>query len=231
MIEGYASILNSAARVKALIKTTGMGDKKMVRILVMALLLISAQASALSITWVPLATAEKHGTLSDINGNSVLEYRNAGRGGLDWQVTGTGPTGGLGIRELWLFDNSAAGIPGTSEATTAFSVISNSVGFVMAGDHNDGFAQFFVDNIDVGTFDMYQTGDRVLMVSGLDLIAHSLRVVQLGQHNPSSTKGDVAIFGGAAFILPIATIPEPETYMMLLVGLGLLGFSVRYRRR
>jgi len=100
----------------------------------------------------------------------------------------------------------------------------------MAGDHNDGFAQFFVDNIDVGTHDMYRTGNRILVVTELDSIAHSLRIVQLGQHNPNSTKGDVAIFGGAAFDTPIAAVPELETYVMLLAGLSLLGFVARYRK-
>lgn len=201
----------------------------MTRILVVTLLLISSHASALSIQWISLGAATSQGNPIEINGNPVIEFRNAGRGGIDWDVSGIGPRGGLGARELWLFDNSAAGIPGTSEATTVFSVISNSVGFIMAGDHNDGFAQFFVDNIDVGTFDMYQTGDGILVVTELDSIAHSLRIVQLGQHNPNSTKGDVAIFGGAAFNTP--AIPELETYAMLLAGLGLLGFVVRCRKK
>ncbi len=203
----------------------------MTRILVVTLLLISSHASALSTQWIPLGAATRQGNPIDINGNPVIEYRNAGRGGIDWDVTGAGPRGGLGVRELWLFDNSAAGIPGTSEATTQFSVISNSVGFIMAGDHNDGFAQFFVDNIDVGTYDMYRTGNRILVVTELDSMEHSLRIVQLGQHNPNSTKGDVAIFGGAAFNTPIAAIPEVESYAMFLAGLGLLGFVARYRKR
>lgn len=201
----------------------------MTRILVVTLLLISSHASALSTQWISLGAATRQGNPIEINGNSVIEFRNAGRGGIDWDVSGIGPRGGLGVRELWLFDNSAAGILGTSEATTVFSVISNSVGFIMAGDHNDGFAQFFVDNIDVGTYDMYRTGNRILVVTELDSVAHSLRIVQLGRHNPNSTKGDVAIFGGAAFNTP--AIPEPEAYAMFLAGLGLIGFVARYRKK
>ncbi|PSJ18862.1 PEP-CTERM sorting domain-containing protein [Nitrosomonas supralitoralis] len=203
----------------------------MIRILLIMLMLISSHASALTIEWIPLDTAERSGDPLNINGNTVLEYKNAGRGGVDWDTSGDGPRGGLDIRELWLFDNSAAGILGTSEATTTFSVVSNSIGFVMAGDHNDGFARFIVDNIDVGTYDMYRTGNRVLVVTGLDTIAHSLRVVQLGLHNPNSTKGDVAIFGGAAFDTLAAAIPEPETYAMLLAGLGLLSFVASQRKQ
>lgn len=203
----------------------------MARLLVIVLFFISPNALAFSIEWLPLVTTERNGNPLSIQGNPVLEYKNAGRGGIDWVVTGDGPTGGRGIRELWLFDDSAAGIPGTSQATTTFSVISNAVGFVMAGDHNDGFAQFFVDGIDVGTFDMYRGGNRILAVTGLDFMAHTLKIVQLGEHNPNSTKGDVAIFGGAAFNTPIAAIPEPQTYAMLLVGLILLASMVRYKKQ
>lgn len=203
----------------------------MIRILVITLLLVSSHASAFAIEWIPLETPERSGNPLSISGNAVLEYKNAGRGGIDWETTGDGPRGGLGLRELWLFDNSAAGIPGTSQATTTFSVASNSIGFTMAGDHNDGFAQFFVDGIDVGTYDMYHTGNRILVVTGLDSIAHSLKVLQLGLHNPHSTKGDVAIFGGAAFNTIAAAIPEPGTYAMLLAGLGLLSFVTRYRKQ
>lgn len=203
----------------------------MARILVIALLFISSNVSAFSIEWLPLVTTEKNGNPLSIQDNPVLEYRNAGKGGIDWVVTGDGPIGGRGIRELWLFDDSAAGILGTSQATTSFSVASNAVGFVMAGDHNDGFAQFFVDNIDVGTFDMYRGGNRILAVTGLDFMAHTLTIVQLGEHNPNSTKGDVAIFGGAAFNTPIAAIPEPQTYAMLLAGLILLVSMARYQKQ
>ncbi len=203
----------------------------MAQLLGIALLLISFQVSALAIEWIPLETPENNGNISSIDGNPVLDYNNAGRGGIDWQVSGIGPTGGLGLRELWLYDDSAAGIPGTSVATTLFSVISNSVGFVMAGDHNDGLAQFFVDDINVGTYDLFQSGHRVLVVSGLTSIAHSLRIVQLGQHNPNSAKGDVAIIGGAAFNVPIVAVPEPEAYLMVLAGLGVIGLQIRSRRR
>lgn len=203
----------------------------MAQLLAIALLLISFQVSALAIEWIPLETPENNGNISSIDGNPVLDYNNAGRGGIDWHVSGIGPTGGLGLRELWLYDDSAAGIPGTSVATTLFSVISNSVGFVMAGDHNDGLAQFFVDDINVGTYDLFQTGHRVLVISGLTSIAHSLRIVQLGQHNPNSAKGDVAIIGGAAFNVPIVAVPEPEAYLMVLAGLGVIGLQIRSRRR
>lgn len=32
-------------------------------------------------------------------------------------------------------------------------------------------------------------------------------------------------------VTPVAPVPEPETYAMLLSGLGLLGFAARRKRR
>lgn len=70
----------------------------MTRILVVTLLLISSHASALSTQWISLGAATRQGNPIEINGNSVIEFRNAGRGGIDWDVSGIGPRGGLGAR-------------------------------------------------------------------------------------------------------------------------------------
>ncbi len=185
------------------------------------LLLASTSVSALSMQWTALpATSTKQGNPGSILNNPVFEFKNAGKGGLDWIATGKGPRGGSGKQELWLFDNSKAGIPGTSEAATTFSVTSNSVAFIMNGDHNDGYAQFFVDDVSVGIFDLYHRGRSILAVTGLDLIIHSLKIVQLGYHNPASTKADVAIFGGAAFNEKgnVTEITEPPVATLFLMG-------------
>lgn len=189
---------------------------------VLLLSLASTSVSALSIQWIALPeTATQQGNPGLILGNPVLEFRNAGEGGIDWTATGIGPRGSYGDQELWLLDDSKAGILGTSEATTKFLVTSNSVAFIMNGDHNDGYAQFFVDDTDVGIFDLYHRGRSILAITGLDFVRHSLKVVQLGYHNPASTKADVAIFGGAAFNIPadIAEIIEPPVATLFLIGL------------
>lgn len=191
----------------------------MIRILLLAILLISAHVSAASIQWMPLGATTLEGRPAAIEGLPIIEYRNAGIGGIDWIVTGSGPRGGAGVQELWLLDNSAGGVPGTSKAETTFSVISNSVSFFIKGDHNDGFAQFFVDGVDVGTFDLHQIGRSSLVVTGLNSIAHSLSIVQLGEHNPLSGKGDVAIIGGAAFnTASISVISEPSILSLFFIS-------------
>jgi hypothetical protein len=36
---------------------------------------------------------------------------------------------------------------------------------------------------------------------------------------------------GLSYITTISVVPEPETYAMFLVGLGLMGFMARYKNR
>lgn len=94
------------------------------------------------------------------------------------------------------------------------------VAFIMKGDHNDGYAQFFVDDTEVGVFDLYHLERAILAVTGLELVMHSLKVMQFGYHNPASTKADVAIFGGAAFNVVTSTteIIEPPVWVLFLTG-------------
>jgi len=87
------------------------------------------------------------------------------------------------------------------------------------------------DGSDRDTYGMYQTGNKILLTAGADSLAHSLRMVQFDPHNPNSVQGDVAIFGGAAFNTLAAAIPEPETYAMLLAGLGLLSLVACQKKR
>ncbi len=189
--------------------------------LLLAWLLTGTPVSALSIQWLSMPdAATRQGNPEWIFGSPVLNFKNAGKDGIDWVATGVGPRGGYGKQELWLLDDSKAGILGTSEATTTFSVISNSVVFILNGDHNDGYAQFYVDDADIGIFDLYHRGRTILAVTGLELVMHSLRIVQLGYHNPASTKADVAIFGGAAFNVATSNteIIEPPILLLFLTG-------------
>jgi len=188
--------------------------------------------SAITIQWIPLGATNTEGNPSTIDGNPIIEYRNAGDGGIDWTATGGGKRGGMGVRELWLFDDSASGVIGTSTAETTFSVVSNSVSFIMNGDHNDGWARFFVDGIDVGAFDLYEKGLQNLVVSGLDSIVHTLTIKQLGRHNDKATKGDVTILGGAAFdVLETPTqIPEPSILSLFFISFVYF-FGRVYRER
>ena len=56
----------------------------------------------------------------------------------------------------------------------------------------------------------------------------ALDFVPLG--NTSTSTPTVAVFFDGLSVTPVAAIPEPETYAMLLAGLGLLGFAARRRK-
>jgi hypothetical protein len=52
-----------------------------------------------------------------------------------------------------------------------------------------------------------------------------------GTFNEGGTDYGSGGYGGDQnYTVPVAAIPEPETYAMLLVGLGLLGFTARHRK-
>ncbi len=129
--------------------------------------------------------------LTTVAGYTVVEYRNAGEGGLEWALAGEGRDGGNGPSQLWLYD-------APRRAFTALTAPSEAVAFMTAGDHNDGFATFLVDGVEVGTFDMHRRGEQTLVVEGLDRAAHHLEVRAEGRKSPRSQAAHVAVYGGAA---------------------------------
>lgn len=183
------------------------------------LALYSFTAAAVSIQWVP----ESGDALTTVGGHPILEYNDTfydpttGSTG-DWTVGGTGSYSGSAT-QLWLLTGTGL------NASTTFTVPSTGVSFMMDGDHNDGFADFFVDGSAVATnVDLYFLGWQSLVVTGLSLAPHTLQVVLLNIANPASLATHVAIFGGAA-------IPEPGTIALLGAGLAGLGFGRRHNRR
>jgi len=127
-------------------------------------------------------------------GNFVTrQFKNAGRGGKDWTIFGRGSNGGEGSNQLWLFDSPSRAIVNFTEKSTA-------IAFMMRGDHNDGFARFIVDGKSVGIFDLFQLGNKTLVVSGLPFGYHTIQVVHFGKQNDRSSDDNVALYGGAALV-------------------------------
>lgn len=179
-----------------------MRTSKMVRVAVTVVLASCASSFGLEYQWVH----ESQDYPSTIGGLDVLEYRNAERGGGEWSIEGTGTTDGESGRHLYLMDPP-------NIAWTAFDVGSTAVSFMMYGDHNDGYAAFFVDGVEVCSQDMHNLGGWSLVVTSLPYASHTISVQQLGTQNPLSDGDDIAIDGGAA------VVPEPAT--LSLVGLGM----------
>lgn len=131
--------------------------------------------------------------LREVAGYRVESYRDAGLGGLDWTVTGDGPSAGWEHHQLWLYDAPL-------EATTDLAVASDAVAFMMDGDRNDGWATFLVDGQEVGSFDMYGRRNQTLVVEGLSLRRHTLTVRVDGIKRPRARAAHVALYGGSALV-------------------------------
>ncbi len=179
-------------------------------------LVVSQSSIAVSIEWVH----QSGDSLTSVGGYDILEYMNAGTGGIDWTLTELGSTGGNGTSQLWLTN-------APTSASVTFTVPSSAVSFMIHGDSNDGFAEFFVDYVLLGSFDLYNLGHQSLVVSDLAYSVHTLSVVQTGERNPSSSGDDVAIYGGAAIS---ASVPEPPVAALWLLGLFNLAWISRHKK-
>jgi hypothetical protein len=139
---------------------------------------------------------------------SIIERRkaiyrkngNITRDTTDWNIMGSNG-GGMSANMLWLYGRNKNSFT-FMEAYTQFTQYSSAVAFVMDGDYNDGFAEFLVDGKTVGTFDLYNLRQRetVLLVCGLQINKHELRVKSTDKKNPNSNGFDVHICGGLALI-------------------------------
>ncbi len=99
-----------------------------------------------------------------------------------------------------------------------------------------GFGQTFGPNVAFSSFQLIDLTDNVVVASApmiFDFTAalqltplntsHDFDLVVMGDLNPGFNSGSYA--GN----LSISPVPEPETYAMLLVGLGLVSFAARRR--
>lgn len=129
--------------------------------------------------------------LKTVDGHTVVEYRNAGAGGIEWTLAGTGQAGGNSASQLWLYT-------APKRATVALSAATEAVAFMMAGDYNDGVATFLVDGVEIDTFDMFHRGERTIIVEGLPRAAHVLEAVAEGRKQARSMSTHIALYGGAA---------------------------------
>lgn len=153
---------------------------------------VATHEEATEVRWVRASGDD----LTEVAGYRVEGYRDAGRGGIDWTLEGSGVASGWGRDQLWLMSSPMA-------ARTTLAVPSEAVAFMMDGDRNDGIATFLVDGVEVGTFDMFGRSMQTLVVEGLPLRQHTLEVRMTGQKHRRSRAPHVALWGGSALVREI----------------------------
>lgn len=192
--------------------------------IILSFLLWAPAASAFTFEWRPLdSTLAATGTFAEGWGNTMPDWdiTEGSRAWDDWLVSGAANKTSYdsNTSKLWLKFGSAS---------TTLTTETDSVVFLMHGDFNDGLGNFYVDNQLIDTHDLYDGGSsglfQAMIVTGLDLGIHTLKVEWSGQKNSLSTGYDLAIIGGGA-IAPSA-VPVPAAIWMLGSGLLVLtGFN------
>jgi hypothetical protein len=128
-------------------------------------------------------------------------------------VTGAG---GSGFNDRFLFTLAN---PGTADSTLTTIVLSgiNNIDFAVGGVLLDDLFPFAV------TLGGSSPDQATLTAVGIGAGPHFIRVT--GTIAPTSGGGS---YGG---VLNIGPIPEPATWAMMIVGMGMVGFGLRMRRR
>ena len=170
----------------------------------------------------PLSFSNTNPQSSDNTGDITGTFFGANAAGISNYV-GFGPSttvygaGGADFRTLAGFlatSGSAANFAYGSLYT--FTTIGNLGGLELAITHDDGVS-------------LYANGIRLagLTAGPTSAITEKVRL-------PDGTKTYTLVYGrenGSPSILNVAAVPEPATWAMMLVGFGMMGAAMRYRRR
>ncbi|MGK5078168.1 FxDxF family PEP-CTERM protein [Janthinobacterium sp. HLX7-2] len=149
-------------------------------------------------------------------------------------------TGGAGVSASYTAWN------GVAQEGNAFAFLQNtasiSQSFVSSGAANYAFAfnlalrpgydqgqavTVSLDGTQLGQYGVTSTGWTSFNLSALNIGAGS-HTLSFAGTNPNNAHDTSAFLDGIS--MNVSAVPEPGTYAMLLVGLGLLGFMVRRRK-
>lgn len=142
------------------------------------------------------------------SGYSAVAYTNS-------DPTGTAAPASTGLYYIDTFANTLAFAPTAFNTPTITTVGALGVDVLLA----NGF-EVFANGTAFGAFNV--NGDTSLVSSLYDINLATGAASYLGEFN-----GTLSALTGSA----IAPIPEPETYALMLAGLGLVGFMAKRRRQ
>jgi PEP-CTERM motif len=198
--------------------------KPVFQALAVAFLLVSGAQAALTQSF---DTATPAGAIDysfdDLAGNSLLSISGGSIKTGDTPNINSQPQGGIG--NYWSLDPSVPGF--TSPGTITFSTLMSQVSFLWGSP--DSFNSLVV----------HRAGGADLVINpfatgGVNSNSRYLTLTSLGSDWITgltfSSQVNLQSYAFEVDNLRVTAVPEPETYALMLAGLGLMGFIARRRR-
>ena len=163
-------------------------------------------------------------------------------------VPGTTPNVVFSVNSPFNFSGTGATVGSWLASSSAFNIVENTPGTLasLMDDGTQGTLVSFVGNVTVThnqTFTVTHDDGLTLIIGGLDLGFNpgptAPTTTTATYTGPSGNFAFELVYGeccGGPAVLQVdlpftAAVPEPETYALMLAGLGALGFVSRRRRR
>jgi len=164
---------------------------------------------------------------TDLNGNNAFYYN-----GSSGSSTLTIPTNVAGATTVYTLINTAYGAAGADVGQVTFNATggnTETVQLIEGGNVRDHYYGYYVNTTTDPTTTEYVFGNNTPFTAHLDMQAFTLPSSFAGQTLTSIVFQSNGLGGyGQPFLAgaTVAAVPEPETYAMMLAGLGLMGFMV-----